>query len=71
MDFLTKNAEKKQVLFVWHPQNLPEKVKEIVENLTKEVGKAGGVQVENVERLIMCKYVNCLEITLYEIIRGV
>ena len=44
------------VLFVWHSQSEPEKVKMFVESLHTKLLPNGKVQVENIDRLLMCKY---------------
>ena len=44
------------VLVVWSAGHSPEVIKATVEALTECVGSTGKVQVENLERLTMCKY---------------
>ncbi len=45
-----------KILLLWGSKNTPETVKDSVNSLTQRVGSEGAVLVENVERLLLCKY---------------
>ena len=44
------------VLLLWGAHNQPEFVKDTVNVLKQKVGDGGHIQVENTDRLILCKF---------------
>ncbi len=52
---LTLSGNEK-VLLLWGAHNEPESVKDSVNVLKQKIGDGGHVQVENMDRLVMCKF---------------
>ena len=52
----------KQVLLIWHSGVNPEEMRSFVEELGKNVGSAGHLAVEHVERLKACKSTEVLTV---------
>ena len=55
MELTDKVTQNERVLLVWSMHNDPESVKQSVEVLSGKVGSNGKVQVENRDRLLLCK----------------
>ena len=53
-----------QVLLLWDSGCNPESVKEFAEELHTKVGESGKVQVENAERLTLCKFSGFCELLM-------
>lgn len=50
-----------RVLLLWSGNQAVEKLQQNVELLTRKVGETGKVQVENIERLTLCKFLTWMK----------
>ncbi len=53
-----------RVLLLCGEAQSPESLKTVVDNISKDVGTSGKVQVEHVDRLILCKYSYASRLTM-------
>ena len=49
-------SEGQKVLLLWKEGAQPEQLQQTVTELRSKVGEKGSVKLENVDRLLMCKY---------------